>query len=199
MNRLLIARVVGLILLIEAACMLPSLAIAFLTQGADRPAFVYAVAVCGAIAALTGLSPRVKWVNDIYVAGRKVAGILAELVLDRRNVPRRVIVGVGVNLTTESFPAELDGKAGRIGAVEPERLCALIADSLADLYGQLDDNSFMKIYSSLNYCLGHEVTYSDLQGTHRATALAIGPDGSLIVEEDGTQRALHSGEISIKL
>ena len=59
MNRLLIARVVGLILLIEAACMLPSLAIAFLTQGADRPAFVYAVAVCGALGlALSLIKPK---------------------------------------------------------------------------------------------------------------------------------------------
>jgi BirA family biotin operon repressor/biotin-[acetyl-CoA-carboxylase] ligase len=50
-------------------------------------------ACAAAIAELTGLEPTVKWPNDVLVAGRKVAGILAEA---REG---RVVLGVGINVT----------------------------------------------------------------------------------------------------
>ena len=59
MNRPLIARVIGLILCIESVCMLPSLAIALLTQGADCPAFIYSVLLTGCIGlALAAIRPK---------------------------------------------------------------------------------------------------------------------------------------------
>lgn len=156
-----------------------------------------AVAVCEAISALTGLSPAVKWVNDIYVDGRKVAGILAELVLDSLNRPAAIIIGVGVNLTTEAFPAEIADRAGRIGDCDPDRLCAAIADNIVSEYERLSDDSFLEKYIALNFCLGRRITYTDLAGEHTATAVTIAPDGALIVDEGGERRALSSGEVSI--
>ena len=158
-----------------------------------------AVAVCEAIGSLTGLSPTVKWVNDIYVDGRKVAGILAELVLDEVNTPAAVIIGIGVNLTTEDFPEDVADRAGSIGDCDPDRLCAEIADNIVDEYRRLDDDSFLEKYISLNFCLGGTVTYADRYGSHTATAVTISRDGSLIVEENGERKALSSGEVSIKV
>ena len=55
-----------------------------------------------------GIRTAVKWPNDVYVCGRKVAGILAELVKDR------IIVGVGLNVNQRSFPRDLEDRATSI-------------------------------------------------------------------------------------
>jgi len=61
MNRSVIARVIGLILGIEAVCMVPSLAIALLKRGTDVPAFAYSIAICGAVSfALSRIKPASK-------------------------------------------------------------------------------------------------------------------------------------------
>lgn len=169
------------------------------TAEIQRMTCAAAVAVCDAVASLSGVSPSVKWVNDVYVDGKKVAGILAELVLDAENRPLRVIVGVGVNLTTDAFPAEFADRAGSIGATDPSELCAAITDNLIALYADLGDPALIERYKALNFCLGQEVAYTDRDGDHTATALDIAPDGSLIVDENGEKRSLHSGEISVKL
>ena len=57
------------------------------------------VAVCEALP----LEARVKWPNDVWVAGRKIAGILVE----GRPLEGWAVVGIGVNVSTERFPAEL--------------------------------------------------------------------------------------------
>ncbi len=165
-----------------------------------------AVAVCDAISSLTDRQPKIKWVNDIYIDGKKVAGILAELVLDEQNRPLSVIIGIGINLTTAHFPAEFASKAGCIGDVDPNRLCAAITDGLIDMAALLKHSDselheafhpVMEKYSRLSLCIGKQISYTDVSGEHTATAVAIAPDGSLIVEENQIKKSLHSGEISI--
>jgi len=158
-----------------------------------------AVAVCEAIAALSDLSPAVKWVNDVYVGGRKAAGILAELVTDSMNAPIAVIIGVGVNLTTAVFPDEIADLAGSVGDIDPNLLCAAIADRLIAWYESGDYYSIIEKYRSLSFCLGREIRYTDADGEHTAEAVGIDDDGSLIVIENGKKRSLRSGEISIKV
>ena len=61
MNRSVIARVIGLILGIEAVCMVPSLAIALFKRGTDVLAFAYSIAICGAVSfALSRIKPASK-------------------------------------------------------------------------------------------------------------------------------------------
>ena len=156
-----------------------------------------AVAVCEAITELTDLSPAVKWVNDIYVDDRKVAGILAELVTDRQNQPIAVIIGIGINLTTKDFPAEFAARTGSIGDVDANALCVSVTDRLIDIDESADYPSVMNKYASLNFCIGHKITYTDATGEHAAVAEAIAPDGSLVIEENGARKTLNSGEISV--
>src|SRR5581483_2965854 len=73
-------------------------------------ALVAGVAVAAAVAETTTLSAEIKWPNDVLVGGRKVAGILTELEAELERV-RFVIVGIGVNLNTTAFPAELAERA----------------------------------------------------------------------------------------
>ena len=157
------------------------------------------VAVCEAIESLSDKTPRIKWVNDIIIDGRKVAGILAELVTDDENRPLSVIVGIGLNLTTEIFPYEFAEKAGCIGDIQPEALCAKIADNLIELFSDLDNNSVIEKYKALSLCIGRTVRYTKDGTEHEAKASDISTDGGLVVEENGEIITLNSGEISVSL
>ncbi len=158
-----------------------------------------AVAVCEAVEALSDHRPQIKWVNDIFVGGRKVAGILTELVTNNANQPEAVIVGIGLNLKTECFPVEFAATAGNLGDIEPEKLCAAVTDRLVTAYGNLDNNSIIEKYKARNLCIGRTVTYSVNGTLHTADAVDIAPDGGLVVRESGTLITLNSGEISVKL
>ncbi len=79
---------------------------------APQLTLVAAVALAAAVETVTGLSPRLKWPNDLYLGGRKAAGILAEMSADADRL-RHVVIGVGLNVNAEGadFPVALRGKA----------------------------------------------------------------------------------------
>lgn len=158
-----------------------------------------AVAVCEAILSLSDIKPLIKWVNDIYVGGKKAAGILTELITDSKNQPRAVIVGIGLNLNTRDFPAEFADNAGNLGDIDENALCGTIADNLITIVGQLDDNSIIEKYKALNLCIGREVRFTKDGVEHTAEAVDIAFDGGLIAEENGARLTLNSGEISVQL
>lgn len=74
-----------------------------------------------------GIRPDIKWVNDILVNDRKIAGILAETVDSPDGLA--VVVGIGINLTSRNFPAEIAETATSIGS-ETGKTCT--ADDLAE-------------------------------------------------------------------
>ena len=156
-----------------------------------------AVAVCEAVSALSNTAPRIKWVNDIYVNGKKAAGILTELVSDDSNHPRAVIVGIGMNLCTRQFPDEFAANAGNLGDIEANALCGAITARLVDYTRHLNNNSILEKYKQLNFCIGRAVRYAQNDIIHIAKAIDIDNDGGLVVEENGIITTLNSGEISI--
>ena len=178
-------------------------------EGVQLTTCAAGVAVCEAISALSNRDPQIKWVNDIFIDGRKAAGILTELCNDEQNRPARLIVGIGINLTTEQFPTEIADIAGNAGDIDISLLCAEICNRLLDmievLFHHTDPeanhtvNSIIEKYASLNLCIGRNIRYTAQDGFHTALATAIDSDGSLIVTENGEKKPLRSGEISIAL
>lgn len=156
-----------------------------------------AVAVCEAVDTFSDVRPTIKWVNDIYVDGRKAAGILTELICDERNRPRAVIVGIGMNLCTERFPDEFAANAGNLGNIEINALCGIITAKLIEHFHNPDDNSIIEKYKERSFCIGRAVRYTQKDITHTAKAVDIDDDGGLVVEENGIRTTLNSGEISI--
>jgi BirA family biotin operon repressor/biotin-[acetyl-CoA-carboxylase] ligase len=89
------------------------------------------LAVRETVAARVAEATTVKWPNDVLVEGRKIAGVLVE----RRpsGAAPAVVVGVGINVETRSFPPEVAGRATSLllaGATERARE-PLLADFLA--------------------------------------------------------------------
>ena len=160
-----------------------------------------AVAVRRAIRQVTGVEAGIKWVNDLYLEGRKVCGILAESFFVGN--ARYAIVGVGVNLYTESFPEELRQIAGSLLREERglrNRLAAALLAELYDLAGALRPERFMAEYRAASLVLGRQITYTENGITKNGYAEAVDDRGRLHVRHaDGGEAILASGEISLRL
>ena len=76
-----------------------------------------AVAACEAIEKVSHRSPQIKWVNDIYIDGKKVSGILTEASVSLENGSLEyVLLGIGINVypPEKGFPQELRETAGSV-------------------------------------------------------------------------------------
>lgn len=163
-----------------------------------------AVAVSRAIDQVTGLSTSIKWVNDVYLEGKKVCGILTEAISDfETGQIHRVVVGIGINCRTENFPPTAGNNPGSLGGNVPRgKLAAQIIDNFLDIVDSIEDRDFIREYRSRSMLLGEKINIFPSMDAEPepATALDINQDGELIVEmEDGTRRTLSTGEVSIRL
>lgn len=158
-----------------------------------------ACAITGSIEELCGISAGIKWVNDIFYGGRKICGILTEAMSDfESGMAEVVIVGIGVNISTEYFPGELSQVAGSLGVfTERNRLCADIAGRLLELTARPDNSALMEEYRRRSLVLGREIEYQQDGRTLTGKALEIDDSGRLIIETGSGRTALRSGEISI--
>ncbi|MGE4353350.1 MAG: biotin--[acetyl-CoA-carboxylase] ligase [Oscillospiraceae bacterium] len=158
------------------------------------------VAVVRAAEALTEAKPLIKWVNDVYLDGKKICGILTEGVTDMESGRvRHIVIGIGLNCGTGEFPEELREVAGTLprGGVSRSLLIARIAAELMDCIEERTD--FMEDYRSKSLVLGKKINYFKNGVATPATAIAIDDSGGLIVRhEDGAEVCLNTGEISVR-
>ena len=159
-----------------------------------------AVAVCRAVETLTDKKPEIKWVNDVYLDGKKICGILTEAVSDfETQTVTSVIIGIGMNLHTVSFPQELDNAASLHADVKRADFIAQIANELEAVLGS-SYGEFMDYYRSHSMIIGKQIHFIQSGIVTPATALAIDDTGGLLVEtKEGKKITLRSGEISIKM
>ena len=166
-----------------------------------------AVAVHKAITEVLGLPVSIKWVNDIYMNGRKVVGISTQAQADIAvGGISGIIVGIGINYNTAQtdFSPELKDKAGSLfyenaPAKRNELIAATIAN-LLDLSKDLTDKSYMDYYRKHNLVIGARVDYEIDKDTKSGIVEDIDDNGSLIINEDGRseKRRLACGEISVR-
>lgn len=160
------------------------------------------VAVACAVESLTPLRPQIKWVNDVYVGDRKVCGILTEAVGDfESNTVTNVIIGIGVNISTENFPEELKTRAASLD-VELTRsaLAAEITARLIRFSQDLTDRGYIEEYRRRSLVIGREITYTVSGETRSARAVGIDESGGLeVLLPNGEHETLRSGEITVRL
>lgn len=163
-----------------------------------------AVAVSDAILQETGLEVKIKWVNDLYCGGRKLCGILAESAVGQDGRLDYIVVGIGINVTTDSFPAELCDKATSLSSVckqtpDSNRLIAAVLNHFDKIYGQLHKRTFMELYRSRSCVIGKQVSVLGGTDMESVTVLDIDSNANLIVEtQSGVRKAIGSGEVSLK-
>ena len=76
---------------------------------------------------LSQVPVEVKWPNDVYADGRKIAGILMESVI-QGNAVQYAVIGIGLNVNQTEFP---------IPTATSMSLCAGIQFSLEHIFGEL--------------------------------------------------------------
>lgn len=147
------------------------------------------VAVCDVIAGYE-VKPRIKWPNDVNIEGRKVCGILAEMV---GGVDASVVLGVGLNVEVDSFPPPLDETATSLristgGRVSRSEVLTEFISRFRDLY-ERDLGEMLERYRSLCETLGSIVRVETPTGTMESLALDVDPTGGLILQSGQVLRA----------
>ena len=190
-----------------------------------------AVAICRAIKNVLGrlpeaanIEPQIKWINDIFVGGKKVCGVLAEGVANfESGMIEAAVVGMGINIKKNktAFEGELADVVGTLEdaisqtsaqapspSISRVQLAAEIAGQVLKIFEEdaASEDAHNKIiaeYKAASFLLGRELTVYPLIGdeksSYKATATDIDENAGLIVTlKDGSQKTLSSGEVTLK-
>ena len=158
-----------------------------------------AAAVYKAIKNLTMIEVDIKWVNDIYLKNKKIAGILTEAMTSvETGLVTDVIIGLGINFSIEDFPEELKEKAGSLFMPPaPITRNELISEIWRCFY-QTAPEELLYLYKEHSLVLGREVSFIQDQTKKKGVAKDISDKGQLLIQlDDQTEIWLNSGEISL--
>lgn len=187
---------------------------------------IAAVAVAEAVEAVSGKDAQIKWVNDIFVDGRKVSGILTEASFNLENGDLDyAIIGIGINVYEPEggFPENIRNIAGAIQendvpvntVLKNGGRSRLAAEVIARFYKycfiEMDAMSsdghdpkvrrYIDEYNRRCFVIGRDVEVHKA-GAVPETAFVLGTDdecGLMVRYRDGREETLNSGEISIRL
>lgn len=165
-----------------------------------------AVAACRAIEETTDRKPGIKWVNDVFVEGRKACGILTEgsLNLETGGLDW-VVMGIGFNVYEPEggFPEEIREIAGPVAAERAGDLRVHLAGSFLRHFGKVCDSlaeaSFAEEYRKRSIVTGQNILV--LRNGQEIPAFAEDIDGECRLRvryADGREELLSSGDVSIR-
>lgn len=166
-----------------------------------------AVAVARAIERLSAQTAQIKWVNDVYCRNKKVCGILTEASLDAESGGLDyAVLGIGINVQPpkDGFPPDVAAVAGAVfDTAHTDGRCQMAAAVLDEFfaeYTRLEQRGFVAEYRARSLLPGRHITVKLASGDRGATALAVDDECRLSVRfDDGEERTLSSGEVSIAL
>ena len=152
-----------------------------------------AVAVAETCEALAPVSAAIKWPNDVWIERRKVSGILVE----GRPQEGWAVLGIGLNVCTREFPAELRETATSLALAGAD---ATVDDALATLLDRLgawiaaDDETILAAWRERDALAGERIAWDGGSGT----AAGVDATGALLVDlDDGERTALDAGEVHL--
>ena len=152
-----------------------------------------------------GISTKIKWVNDLFLNGKKVCGILSEGSFNAELLSMDfLVIGMGINIHPDpNLPEELKPIVTDIQTETSLilRRCDLIAQILKQLETLLDgleEHTYLPIYTKNSCTLGHRVHVKAQRGECEALAIGFAEDAGLIVRlDDGTEETIRTGTAQI--
>ena len=176
-------------------------------KGEDGALLTTFAAVCVAevLEELTGGETQIKWVNDVYMNGKKICGILTEGAVNYETGELEyAVIGVGINVGKTAFSEELSAIASD---VERETGVSLSRDTVLQalltkfehMEEALRSGDFMETYRKKCFVLGNDVTVTRGNERFPAKALDVNARGELVVETEGNVITLSSGEVSVRI
>lgn len=161
-----------------------------------------AVAAAKAIEDVSGQAAQIKWVNDIFMGGKKLCGILTEA-----SLPEFAVIGIGINLLQEknAFPEELhaiatsiEEQTGRI--ITPKEMQKSLLYHLSEELSQLKGKKFMPEYKKRSFLIGKEIDVHSGNDIFPAKVMDIDDNAELILRlSNGEVISLFSGEVSVRI
>lgn len=177
----------------------------FLPEDCNLLTPMAAVAAARAIEEVLSVKTDIKWVNDIYLSGRKVAGILTKAAFSSSDKTDYVIVGIGINLTEpeDGFNEEIKDIAGalkeKVSSAERDRLVGVFLREFLSYYNSMPKVTFFEEYRKRLLYVGEEITVREKESFYNAKVLGINERLQLqILTENGEEKTLYSEEITIR-
>jgi len=153
-----------------------------------------------------GLSPQIKWPNDILLNGKKTAGILIETVWAGDQITA-IVIGMGINILKESVPPaeELKFPATSIenelgSPVEREQFLKDVLSNLLKRLPRIETDDFVASWESqLAYKQQSVQVITGANETPGGILLGLESDGGLrLRDENGKQFTVHYGDVSLR-
>ena len=159
---------------------------------------IASVAVAQVLEKLSGKEIGIKWVNDLYLEDKKIAGILTEAItsLETSKI-ETVLVGIGINIHTVDFPKDLEKIASSLHEDLIRNQCI---GEIVNTFTELLDNpsNYLDYYRKRHILQGKEVYYIQGQKKEKARVIGINDLGALLLDKDGETLTLHSGEVTLR-
>jgi len=163
------------------------------------------LAVAQAVEETTGLAARIKWPNDVLIAGRKLAGILIETEIAGQSVKYALVgIGLNVNLDVERIPeiaeiaTSLKRETGR--EVAREEVLAALLNHFEALYLEARrGRPPLEGWKSRLETLGRHVRVTSAGSVEEGVAEDVDAEGSLLLRrDDGTRVTIPAGEVTLR-
>ncbi len=167
-----------------------------------RLTMVGAVSTAEVLSALAPGSVNLKWPNDVLLTGRKVAGILPEVIWQGERLEAAVL-GIGINVRVDFAGTPLEDRATSVETVTANVIdrAGLLNDVLrrVDYWSaRLDDSTLVDAWSSRLSTLGQHVTASSVNGVITGFASGVDESGALLVQsDDGIIHRIMAGEVTL--
>ena len=165
--------------------------------------FCCALAMAKAVREVTALDAKIKWPNDLVLNGRKLCGILLEMVFDTQGYA--VVAGTGLNVRRGAYPDELASRATSIEewAAVPDRgaIIAAYLRALEDALAAVEQRAFAGIAEDFRrecITLGSTVHALGTAADFTGIAEDVDNSGALLVRTGGELRRVLAGDVSVR-
>lgn len=165
-----------------------------------------AISMIKAIEDQVNTDVKIKWVNDLILAEKKLGGILIEgMVNPESKTYDYLIAGIGVNLYStkldeeiQSIATSLEDETGE--KIEKITLVRAFVRRFMEGLKSLDSDELFDEYQERLITLGKDVTVKTVTGEYDATALCLNRDYSIsVITQNGEKKRIYTGEVSVKL
>lgn len=155
-----------------------------------------AVSVAHAIFKVSGIQVDLKWVNDLYLNDRKIAGILVEGILTN-NVVTQVAIGIGLNILPTAVPQELKHIVGTLGVdVDKNLLVQTIFSEIVGDFSDYKSGLHLTYYRNHSYLQNKHVILKTGNAVVEGDICGVGDHGELLIEQNGHVSAFISGDVA---
>ena len=166
---------------------------------------VVGVAIASTLKRLNIKNVGLKWPNDVYVNGKKIAGVLVELE-GQVGGECHAIIGTGLNIRLPQQAEQIDQPWTDVanelsGEVDRNQLCANLINELQRCLAEFESSGFTPLleqWRAFDYLADQPVSLLAGQQVIEGVARGVNNQGALLIDTPSGQRTFYGGEVSVR-